>query len=482
MLGELRDLVTTASESPQGPTPGGLSDDDVITTGDGEDLVLGGNGSDWIDTSDPGTSESSFDRDAVIGDNGGAYLFADQAYEIYSADALLVDDTVQADFIQSGAGSDFLIGGNGGDSIFGGGGNDFILGDNARLLLFEVELVPVIGIQLFGDSIGGDDILVGGKGTDLICGQFGNDLLIGGEDADDLHGNDGDDLLIGSATIFDDDQVSLNTIFTVWNSDDDYTTRVNTIRSGNGPILGGLNLQIDTTVLDDGISDELAGGEGRDWFFGHWEDNVKDKSSVEEIDLLGITLGDFDGNGVLDADDIDLLYAQIPGGVGPVDPRFDLVPDGTIDQQDVDWLVHDIMGREYGDTNLDGRIDLSDYNMMVGNFDPLGANPDAGWSRGDFNGDGKIDLSDYVTLASNFNPLGYEPAAAAVGRTSGGQGPEPAAEVGGGMSGDRQAETAARSKRAAAPLGFSERADTVQPPSARAVRRRAAKPETSTLF
>ncbi len=77
-----------------------------------------------------------------------------------------------------------------------------------------------------------------------------------------------------------------------------------------------------------------------------------------------------------------------------------------------------------------------------------------------------------MTLASNFNPDGYEPTAVADSRTSGGQGPEPAAEVGGGMSGDRQAEPAARSKRAAAPLSFSERADTVQPPGARAVRRR----------
>ncbi|MBI85123.1 MAG: hypothetical protein CMJ81_18160, partial [Planctomycetaceae bacterium] len=153
---------------------------------------------------------------------------------------------------------------------------------------------------------------------------------------------------------------------------------------------------------------------------------------------------------------------------------FDLVPDGTIDQQDVDWLVHDIMGREYGDANLDGRIDLADYSTLAGNFDPVGANPDLGWSQGDFNGDGKIDLSDYMTLASNFSPAGYGSTSLADNRTSGVQEPEPAAEVCGGMSGDRQTAAAARSKSTAAPLGFSERADTVQPQGARAVRRRGA--------
>jgi len=473
MLGELRNLVTTAFESPQGATPSGSSDDDVITTGDGEDLVLGGNGSDWIDTSDSGNTDSSFAGDRVIGDNGGAYLFATHPYDIYTTNPLLVDDAVQSDFIRGGAGSDLLIGGNGDDSVFGEEGSDVILGDNARLLLFDGEVIPDTGIQLFGDTIGGDDILVGGKGTDLIHGQFGNDLLIGGEGADVLRGNDGNDLLIGSLTIFDDNQASLNTIVTVWNSDDDYTTRVNMIRTGSGPILNGVKLEANTTVLDDGIRDDLAGGEGRDWFFAHGEmDHLKDRKSDEELDLVVVVLGDIDANGVLDADDIDLLYGQIPGSVGPVDLRFDLVVDGTIDQQDVDWLVHDIMGREYGDANLDGRIDLSDYNMLVGHFDPTGENSGLGWSEGDFDGDGEIDLSDYMTLTSNFSPLGYEPADVAGNRLSDGQEPEPAAEVSDEMSGDREDATGNRPESVAAPLDLSADAVTTRPRQARAKRRR----------
>ena len=113
-----------------------------------------------------------------------------------------------------------------------------------------------------------------------------------------------------------------------------------------------------------------------------------------------------------------MLYDQITGSVGPVDPRMDLVPDGTIDQQDVDWLVRDIMCRKYGDANLDGRIDLTDYNLLVGHFDPVGSNPDLGWSEGDFDGDDNVDLSDYMTLASNFSPNGNVSTGIAKNKTS----------------------------------------------------------------
>jgi hypothetical protein len=50
-LGEIREVVTTANETAQGTAPSGLnglSYDDVIHTGNGDDLVLGGNGGDTI--------------------------------------------------------------------------------------------------------------------------------------------------------------------------------------------------------------------------------------------------------------------------------------------------------------------------------------------------------------------------------------------------------------------------------------------------
>jgi hypothetical protein len=132
-----------------------------------------------------------------------------------------------------------------------------------------------------------------------------------------------------------------------------------------------------------------------------------------------IEAGDFSSNGVINADDIDLLYDQVPGSVGPVHPRFDLVADGIVDQQDVDQLVRGILGCEYGDTNLDGRVDLADYNTLVLFFDPIGHHPEFGWWHGNFDDDENIDLSDYTTLASNFNVLGNSPVVNADIQTTG---------------------------------------------------------------
>jgi T5SS/PEP-CTERM-associated repeat protein len=66
---------------------------------------------------------------------------------------------------------------------------------------------------------------------------------------------------------------------------------------------------------------------------------------------------------------------------------------------------------------LAGDTDLSDYNRLATNFDPVGAAGPYTWPTGNFDGDDDIDLSDYNSLAANFNPGGY--GAAAV--------PEPAA-------------------------------------------------------
>ncbi len=63
VLGEVRQIVTTDFESPQGVTPSGASDDDMIVTGNGQDLVLGGNGSDTINT---GVGESFDQGDVTI--------------------------------------------------------------------------------------------------------------------------------------------------------------------------------------------------------------------------------------------------------------------------------------------------------------------------------------------------------------------------------------------------------------------------------
>ena len=52
-------------------------------------------------------------------------------------------------------------------------------------------------------------------------------------------------------------------------------------------------------------------------------------------------------------------------------------PAGVIDKADIDFLVRNLLGTEYGDTNLDGRVGNADFGTLLGNF---GAS-DVGWAQ-----------------------------------------------------------------------------------------------------
>jgi hypothetical protein len=52
----------------------------------------------------------------------------------------------------------------------------------------------------------------------------------------------------------------------------------------------------------------------------------------------------------------------------------------------------------YGDANLDGTVNLQDFNRLAGNF----GSTNADWSRGDFNYDMTVNLQDFNRLAANF--------------------------------------------------------------------------------
>ena len=64
----------------------------------------------------------------------------------------------------------------------------------------------------------------------------------------------------------------------------------------------------------------------------------------------GVQAGDFNADGRIDANDIDLLYANL----GSTDLRYDLTDDEIVNQSDVDELVEDKLGTLFGDANLDG--------------------------------------------------------------------------------------------------------------------------------
>ena len=123
--------------------------------------------------------------------------------------------------------------------------------------------------------------------------------------------------------------------------------------------------------------------------------------------VLDVTLqllsGDIDGDGDIDSADLDALAAA--AGTGNM--TFDLDGDGVVSfvasgagvSSDSDYLIRTLLGTEYGDANLDGLVDIVDFDLLGQGFQGLGT----GWLYGDFSGSGgMIDIVDFDLLGQFF--------------------------------------------------------------------------------
>lgn len=112
--------------------------------------------------------------------------------------------------------------------------------------------------------------------------------------------------------------------------------------------------------------------------------------------------GDFDANGVLDANDIDLLVKEFGGDTA----SFDLNGDRIVNGEDHRIWVKEKRKTWYGDVNLDGEFnsgDLTEVFRASQYEDAVDGN--STWLTGDWNGDGDFTTGD-LTLA--FQDGGYE--------------------------------------------------------------------------
>ncbi len=100
---------------------------------------------------------------------------------------------------------------------------------------------------------------------------------------------------------------------------------------------------------------------------------------------------DFDHDGDVDADDIDLLVANFGN------PAFDLTGEGTTDVGDVDHLLATVFGTIRGDINLDGKVGILDLGALGDNYATAG-----GWAKGDLNCDGVVGILDLGILGDNY--------------------------------------------------------------------------------
>ena len=77
-----------------------------------------------------------------------------------------------------------------------------------------------------------------------------------------------------------------------------------------------------------------------------------------------------------------------------------------MDTDDRDFWISDIKNTFFGDTNLDGQVNVVDLNSLALSWRTHGA---TSWSQGDFNGDGNVNASELNDLALNWRSGVGEP-------------------------------------------------------------------------
>ena len=122
-----------------------------------------------------------------------------------------------------------------------------------------------------------------------------------------------------------------------------------------------------------------------------------------EVELPPLA-GDFDHNGQLNVEDIDLLTAAVT--TGNALQEFDLDGDGQVGPADRVVWVNDLFKTYFGDANLDGEFNTADLiEVLRGGQYEDAALGNSTWGTGDFNGDLEFDTGDLITALQSG---GYE--------------------------------------------------------------------------
>ena len=119
--------------------------------------------------------------------------------------------------------------------------------------------------------------------------------------------------------------------------------------------------------------------------------------AVRYFAVLPTVAGDFSASDTLDLEDINLIDQELRGE--SENRVFDLDDDGLVTGEDRRFLIQDLMGTSFGDSNFDGKVDAVDLNNLALNWQSAST---TSWSMGDFTGDGNTNAADLNLLALNW--------------------------------------------------------------------------------
>jgi serralysin len=192
----------------------GNSGDDVLYGGQQHDNLNGNSGNDALygesgdDQLNGGTGDDTLDGgngiDLLIGGSGDDILFGGYG-----------DDTLKGgagnDQLRGGHNDDKLYGGHDDDIFYGDAGNDFMHGgkgnDTVDYSSFDVDLsVSLHNKRAHGQEIGTDtlrfiDNIISGGGDDILKGSSGDNVIDGGAGDDQIRSLKGNDVLTGGEGI-----------------------------------------------------------------------------------------------------------------------------------------------------------------------------------------------------------------------------------------------------------------------------------------
>ncbi len=217
------DLLVSGSQS---DFIDGQAGDDTITGGNGNDSLAGGTGNDafrdiaYTDVVTGQTRTITLTNTLLSVKQGTTTLASDSlsGFEVADLTGGAMRDIINAaaftntgvvtisggggnDVITGTEGADMVFTLSGADSIVGGGGGDTIFAGNGNDTIIGGNGADNLNGQNGNDTIAGDadnDVLIGGAGIDTMTGGTGNDFLSGQTEAGLLIGGEGNDTLNGN--------------------------------------------------------------------------------------------------------------------------------------------------------------------------------------------------------------------------------------------------------------------------------------------